>query len=46
MSLLDSVTKTYPGDHKPALDSVSIHIDPNEFVFLVGRSGAGKSTLI
>lgn len=46
MILLDSVTKVYNGDDKPALDSVSLHIEPNEFVFLVGKSGAGKSTLI
>lgn len=46
MILLDSVTKTYNGDEKPALDNVSLHIEPNEFVFLVGKSGAGKSTLI
>lgn len=46
MILLDSVTKQYPGDSEPALDSVSLHIEPNEFVFLVGKSGAGKSTLM
>ena len=46
MILLDNVSKVYPGDKKPALDSVSLHIEPNEFVFLVGQSGAGKSTLI
>ena len=46
MILLDSVTKKYPGDTEPALDSVSLHIEPNEFVFLVGKSGAGKSTLM
>ena len=46
MILLDSVMKTYPGDETPALDSVSLHIEPNEFVFLVGKSGAGKSTLM
>ena len=28
------------------MDKVSLHIEPNEFVFLVGKSGAGKSTLI
>ena len=46
MILLDSVTKRYLGDAKPALDNVSLHVEPNEFVFLVGKSGAGKSTLI
>ncbi|MBR3175929.1 cell division ATP-binding protein FtsE [Candidatus Saccharibacteria bacterium] len=46
MILLDSVTKQYPGDAEPALKSVSLHIEPNEFVFLVGKSGAGKSSLI
>lgn len=46
MILLDSVTKRYAGDSEPALDSVSLHIEPNEFVFLVGKSGAGKSTLM
>ncbi|MBQ3325605.1 cell division ATP-binding protein FtsE [Candidatus Saccharibacteria bacterium] len=46
MILLDEVTKTYRGDAHPALDHVSLHIEPNEFVFLVGQSGAGKSTLI
>lgn len=46
MILLDHVTKNYPGDSRPALDQVSLHIEPNEFVFLVGKSGAGKSTLM
>ncbi len=46
MILLDSVSKIYPGDRTPALDNISLHIEPNEFVFLVGKSGAGKSTLM
>ena len=46
MILLDDVVKYYPGDKKPALDNISLHIQPKEFVFLVGKSGAGKSTLI
>lgn len=46
MILLDGVSKTYPGDKSPALDNISLHVSPGEFVFLVGKSGAGKSTLI
>ena len=46
MIVLDQITKLYPGDRTPALDRVSLHIKPREFVFLVGKSGAGKSTLI
>jgi cell division transport system ATP-binding protein len=46
MILLDDVTKKYPRDKVPALDRVSLHIEPEEFVFIVGKSGAGKSTLM
>jgi len=45
MILLDRVTKTYSKDSIPALDRVSLFIEPREFVILVGTSGAGKSTL-
>lgn len=45
MILLDRVTKIY--DRKgAALERVSLHVEPREFVIIVGASGAGKSTLL
>ena len=46
MILLDRVTKTYSKDGSPAINRVSLHIEPKEFVIIVGTSGAGKSTLL
>lgn len=46
MILLDRVTKVYSKEAKPALNRVSLHIEPKEFVILVGTSGAGKSSLL
>lgn len=46
MILLDRVTKIFGKDNKPALNRVSLHIEPKEFVIIVGTSGAGKSTLL
>ncbi|MGK8522282.1 ABC transporter ATP-binding protein [Nocardia asteroides] len=42
--VLDSVTKHYPGQRDPAVDSVSLTIPAGEIVVLVGRSGCGKTT--
>ncbi|HSW80218.1 MAG TPA: cell division ATP-binding protein FtsE [Candidatus Saccharimonadales bacterium] len=46
MILLDRVTKTYGRSGAPALDRVSLHVEPKEFVIVVGQSGAGKTTLL
>lgn len=46
MILLDRVTKQYASTPAPALDRVSLHIEPKEFVIIIGPSGAGKSTIL
>jgi len=46
MILLDRVTKTYGRDNAPSLDRISLHVEPKEFVIVVGQSGAGKTTLL
>jgi cell division transport system ATP-binding protein len=46
MILLDRVSKSYSSDSEPALERVSLHVEPKEFVIIIGASGAGKSTLL
>ncbi|PWK84274.1 ATP-binding cassette subfamily B protein [Lentzea atacamensis] len=43
---LRNVSFTYQGADHPALDNVSLHVNPGETVALVGETGAGKSTLV
>ena len=48
MLYLNNVSKTFnPGtvNEKKALENVSLHLEPGDFVTIVGSNGAGKSTL-
>lgn len=42
---MQNVYKKYPNGIT-AINGLSVHIDPGEFVYVVGPSGAGKSTFI
>lgn len=44
MIRFENVTKKY--GNKKALDAINFHIEPGEFISVVGQSGAGKSTLM
>jgi cell division transport system ATP-binding protein len=47
MILLDRVSKKYPRtEDSPALERISLHVEPKEFVIVIGQSGAGKTTLL
>ncbi len=43
---LINVCKSYGKGQPNAVDHATLHVDPGEFVFVVGSSGSGKSTLI
>lgn len=43
---VEDVTFRYPGALSPALEDLSLTVEPGERVALVGPNGAGKSTLI
>jgi len=46
MILLDRVTKRFNKNLPPAIDRMSLYIEPKEFVVVVGQSGSGKTTLL
>ena len=48
MLTLTHVTKTFNKgtvNEKPALTGVDLHLEPGDFVTVIGGNGAGKSTL-
>jgi ABC-type multidrug transport system fused ATPase/permease subunit len=43
---LQNVTFTYPGESEPVLKKISLTIEPNERIAIIGRSGSGKTTIM
>lgn len=44
MIKLQNISKSY--GRSPVLSDINLHIEPGEFVSIVGQSGAGKTTLV
>ena len=45
MIYFENVSKEYPTSGR-VLDSITLTVEPKEFVSIVGQSGAGKTTLL
>ena len=46
MIYFDRVTKSYGQGLAPAVEDITMGVEPGEFVSIVGHSGAGKTTLL
>lgn len=46
MIFLENVTKSYPGQKKPAINNLDLHIEAGKITVFLGRSGCGKSTTL
>ena len=42
----ENVSFTYPGRSQPALQEISLSLNPGEVIALVGENGSGKTTLV
>jgi ATP-binding cassette subfamily B protein len=42
----ESVTFSYPGAERPAVEDIDLHVRPGQALALVGDNGSGKTTLI
>lgn len=42
----ENVSFQYPGNNKPALSKIDLHIRPSHSLAIVGENGSGKTTLI
>jgi energy-coupling factor transporter ATP-binding protein EcfA2 len=46
LALVEQLTYSYPGAPAPALEDISLQLEPGSFTLLAGASGSGKSTLL